>query len=572
MRLQISKSKNAASLYMVKSIYENGIRSTKVVEKLGTVAELKKKLNGRDPIEWAREYVARKTAEEKQGKKEIIARFSNSARITKDIQFMYNGGYLFLQDIYHLLNLDDICKEISKENKCEYNLNEILSRLVYTRVLYPSSKLSSYEASRNLIERPMFELHQIYRALDVIARKKDFIQTELYKNSKGIIKRNDKILFYDCTNFFFEIEEESGIKKYGKGKDHKPNPIVGMGLFMDGDGMPLAFDIMPGNTNEQITLKPLEKKIISDFGLSKFIVCTDAGLASAANRKYNDMGERAYITTQSVKQLNKTLKEWALNPEGWQIAGSDDSRYFNLSEIENPQIFYDKVFFKERAINDNGIDEQLIITFSFKYQGYQRKIRNSQIERAQKMIDTGSVKLKKKNQNDSGRFIQRINPSTGEVDEKVIYSIDEELIIKEEMYDGFYGVCTNLDDDASEIAKINKRRWEIEECFKIMKNEFKARPVHLQNDERIIAHFVTCFIALMIYRLIERKLDSEFTLSEITKTLRDMNFYKLVGEGYIPTYKRTDLTDALHDSFGFRTDTEIVDMTTMKNIIRKTKH
>ena len=509
----------------------------------------------------------------------MLVKYSPSKLIKKGEQRSFNGGYLFLQKIYYELGLHKICRGISDKYKFDFDLNSILSRLIYGRVIFPSSKLATYELSKKFIEQPNFDLHQIYRALEILAKETDFIQSSLYENSIKVSKRNTGVLYYDCTNYFFEIEQENGDKQYGPSKDHKPNPIIQMGLFMDGDGIPLAFSINRGNMNEQLTLKPLEKKIISDFELSKFIVCTDAGLASENNRKFNSKDERAFITTQSIKKLKEHLKKWALAPDGWKLSGSEKTyNISNLDEMigkassEDKTRIKAKVFYKERWIKENGFEQKLIITYSIKYRDYQRKIRNSQIERAQETIETNPTKIKKCNQNDYKRFINKTSCTPdGEVAKNEIYRIDTALIQKEESFDGFYGVCTNLDDEASEIIKVNHRRWEIEECFRIMKSEFKARPVYLSNDDRIEAHFTTCFISLIIYRLLEKKLKENFTCHEIISELRAMNFKGIQGEGYEPIYTRTDFTDALHDTFGFRTDYQIVTTSMMRNIFSHTK-
>jgi len=581
MRLNVSKSKNAASLYVIKSVYNSETQSnySKIVEKLGTEAELREKLNGADPYEWAKEYIKKLNEKEKEQTRKILVPYEQSKIISKDEQRSFNGGYLFLQKIYHELKLDKICKEITQKYKFDFDLDSILSRLIYGRVIFPSSKLATYELSKKFIEQPNFDLHQIYRALGFLAKESDYIQSSLYENSLKVSKRNTGILYYDCTNYFFEIEQEDGDKQYGPSKDHKPNPIVQMGLFMDGDGIPLAFSINRGNMNEQLTLKPLEKKIISDFELSKFIVCTDAGLASEDNRKFNDKDGRAFITTQSIKKLKAHLKKWALATDGWKLPGSDKT--YDISKLdemiekatpEEKAKIISRVFYKERWIKENDFEQRLIVTYSLKYRDYQRKIRNSQIERAQKVIENNPTKIKKCNANDYKRFINKTSCTPdGEVADNEIYSIDQTLILKEEAFDGFYGICTNLEDTVSEIIKVNHRRWEIEECFRIMKNEFKARPVFLKKDDRIEAHFITCFISLIIYRLLEKRLKEEFTCHEIVTGLRDMDFFQIKGEGYVPTYTRTDFTDALHDAFGFRTDYQINSTSMMKNLFKETK-
>jgi transposase len=569
MKLTISKSKNSTSLYVAKSFYVKGTRTSKIVEKLGTVAELEKRLNGEDPIEWAKKHIAELNKNEKKEKKEILVKYSPTKRIDKGEQHSFNGGYLFLQQIYHELGLHAICMEITRKYKFDFDLNSILSRLIYSRILFPSSKLATFQLSKNFLEQPRFDLHQIYRSLEVIAKETDSIQSSLYKNSLKTSKRNTGVLYYDCTNYFFEIEQEEGLKQYGYSKEHRPNPIVQMGLFMDGDGIPLAFDINDGNTNEQLTLKPLEEKILADFNLSKFIVCTDAGLASGDNRKFNDKAERAFITTQSIKKLQKHLKEWALAPDGWRL--DDDKKTYNINTLEDEKDL-SRIFYKERWIKEDGLEQKLIVTYSIKYRNYQRQIRSSQVDRAAKVIHTNLSKLKKCNPNDYKRFITKTSVTPqGEVADKELYSIDEVLISKEEAFDGFYAVCTNLEDDAPAIIKINHRRWEIEECFRIMKSEFKARPVYLSRDDRIKAHFATCFLSMAIYRFLEKKLDNKFTTCEIIHGLRDMNFCEVKGDGYIPTYTRTDFTDALHDAFKFRTDFQIIGTSQMKNIFKSTK-
>ena len=575
MRLQIVKSKNAQSLYVVKTIYNNKKRTNKVVEKLGTYENLKKKLYPNEPIEWAKKYVEELNKQEQEGTRNIIIKYNPTKIIEKDVQKLFNGGYLFLEKIYYELGIDKICKQISENYKFEYDLNNILSRLLYGRIIFPSSKLATYNVSKQFIEQPNFELHHIYRALEIISKENEFIQSELYKNSLKKSKRNTGILYYDCTNYFFEIEQEEGLKQYGPSKEHRPNPITQMGLFMDGDGIPLAFNISPGNTNEQGTLTPTEEKILKDFELSKFIVCTDAGLASTDNRKFNNKDERAFITTQSIKKLKKHLKEWALTKAGWKLSG--DLKEYDISKLEESEEtiekYKNKVFYKERWIKEDGLEQKFIVTFSLKYKYYQQQIRNNQIERAQKAMNNKNFKLEKCNQNDYKRFITKTAVTKdGEVADNNVLSLNTKQIEKEEQYDGFYGVCTNLDDNAEEIIKINQRRWEIEESFRIMKSEFKARPVYLSRDDRITAHFTTCFLALVLHRYLEKELEKKYTATQIIDTLRNMNLIKHNEDGYIPVFTRTDITDDLHKKFDFRIDYEIVNKKNLKNILKKIKN
>ena len=572
MRLSLVKSKNTIQFYVIQSYRnKNGKNTSKIFEKLGNLEQVTNRANGQDPFEWAKKYIHELNIKEKNNELEIILKKSTSKLISKNCQTFFNGGYLFLEKIYYELGLNAICKDISQKYKFAYDLNNILSRLIYSRIIYPSSKLATFELSKKYIEQPSFELHDIYRALEVISKETDFIQSELYKNSLKVSKRNTNILYYDCTNYFFEIEQESGLRQYGPSKEHRPNPITQMGLFMDGDGIPLAFNITAGNTNEQITLKPLEEKILDDFKLSKFIVCTDAGLASNANRNFKDKDERAFITTQSIKKLKKYLMDWALSPNDWALSG--DTKKYNINDIEKDEssieLYKDRIFFKERWIKENSLEQKLIVTYSLKYRNYQRQIRYSQIDRAKVAIANKSFKLDKCNQNDFKRFIKKTNVTNdGEIAEKKVLTLNTDTIQKEEKFDGFYGVCTNLDDEVEEIIKVNQRRWEIEESFRIMKSEFKARPVYLSRDDRIIAHFTTCFLSLVLLRFLEKRLEEKYTSSQIINTLKNMNFIESIGNGYIPTYTRTDLTDDLHDKFGFRTDYEILSNRNLKNILK----
>ena len=575
MRLNIVKSKNSQSLYVIRSTYENGHRSTEIVEKLGTYTQLLEKLNGQDPIAWAKAYIAELNEKEKAGKREINVSFSPAKTMDFNKQVLFNGGYLFLQAIYHLLGLDSITKKIAKKHKFTFDLNAILSNLLYARILFPSSKLAAMQLVKKFLEQPSFELQHVYRALGIIAQENDLIQSELYKNSLLVAQRNTHILYYDCTNFFFEIEQEEGLRQYGISKEHRPNPIVQMGLFMDGDGIPLAFNISPGNTNEQVTLTPLEEKLLQDFELSKLVVCTDAGLASAANRKFNDKKDRAFITTQSIKKLKKTLQEWALDKTGWRIPGKNG--LFDISKIDTDEAlaeaYKSTTFYKERWIKENGFEQRLVVTFSLKYRNYQRSVRQSQIERAMKAIEKNPQKISKTNQNDYKRFISKKSiTSDGEIAKKNIFSMDTDRIAKEEAFDGYYAICTNLEDEALKIIEINHQRWEIEESFRIMKSEFHSRPVYLSRDDRIRAHFMTCFLALTLYRFLELRLDKRFTCHQIIDGLRNMNFYKIKSEGFAPAYEYDEFMEALHAEFPFKTNMQIIPTQEMKNIFKASRN
>ena len=566
-------TKSGKNYYVIRSIMRDGKRSSEVVERLGTDEEIMRQHNCTDAHTWAMQHLDELNEQARNAKTKVLVPFESKTLIPLNEQKSVNVGYLFLQQIYYDLYLSNICDHISKKHGFQYDLNGILSRLVYGRILYPSSKLSCQVQSAKLLEKPEFDVHQIYRALSVIAEESDYIQSKLYEYSKKIMKRQTGVLFYDCTNYFFETEEENGLKQYGKSKEHRPNPIVQMGLFMDKNGIPLAFCINKGNTNEQTTLVPLEKQLMRDFSLSQFVVCTDAGLSSESNRMFNNFGNRCFITTQSIKKLKKELKSWCLEPTGWHL--KDHAGTFDISKLEENDETIDLIFYKERWVEgydqerDIEFNQNLIVTYSLKYKKYLQKVRKNQIDHALRTIRDG--RTESRNQNDFRRFIKKtVCTDDGEIAEHQIYDIDENVVAEEAKYDGFYAVYTNLEDDASEIAKINHDRWEIEESFRIMKTEFKARPVYLQRDDRIQAHFLTCFISLLIYRILEKKLDDKYTCEQLIKTMRGMNMTD-VREGYIPAYTRTEITDALHANAGFRTDYEIIRRREMKGICRRSK-
>ena len=570
MRLKINKSKNSVNYYIITDFKtKQGKRSTKVFKKLGNEQEILKISEGLAPLDWAKKQLAVVNQQFQEKQLKVSADFYQSNIIKKNKQLLFNCGYFFLQDIYYSLGLDKICKDISDKYRIKYDLNSVLSNLIYTRIIEPSSKLSSFETAKTFLEQPNFELQNIYRALEIIANETEFIESAVYKNSLNVVERNTNILYYDCTNYFFEIEEAEGIKQYGKNKENRPLPIVQMGLFMDGNGFPLAFVIDSGNTNEQVTLKPLEKLIIKDFELSKFVVCTDASLASRENRIFNNIQERSFIVTQSLKKIKGHLKDWALSKEGWHKLNS--KQLINLNDIDNSSS-NEEIYYKERWINENDLSQRLIVSYSPKYATYQKNVRNSQIERAQKLINNPSS-VNKNRQNDPKRFVKSSSiTADGEIADKKILSLNQSAIDNEAMFDGFYAVCTTLEDDISDIIKVNKRRWKIEESFRILKSDFKARPVYLKRDDRIKAHFTTCFLALLIYRILEHKLGEKYTSSEIIKTLRNMNLRELEGIGYIPTYTRNEITDYLHKVFNFRTDNEIIILKDINKIFKNTKN
>lgn len=592
MRLKYNQTSKGRCYYIIRSVYRNGRNTSETFEKLGYLEDIKKAHGCADPEKWMQDYLDELNAKEASGKnRKVLVPYNPCALIPSGNPQSFNIGYLFLQQVYYELCLDLICSHISKRHAFQYDMNAVLSRLIYGRILFPGSKRSTYRLAKDLLEPPGFEYHQMQRALSVIASEFDSIQSELYKYSSQVVPRKTGVLYYDCTNFYFETEEEDDIsnqeadekdiaaRKYAVSKQHQPSPLVQMGLFMDYSGIPLAICINRGNKNEQQTLIPLEEKILQDFELARFVVCTDAGLSSEANRKFNNFGERSFVTTVSIKTMAQALQEWCLDPSGWHLEGSGktyDIRHLEDSDKDR-ETNYNKTFYKQKYIEgydqerDIQFNQTLIVTYSIKYRDFLSHKRESQIQRALKAIENGSPSLEKKNAHDYRRFVKKKATDKKGKDIKIRYSLDEDAVAAEKRFDGFYAIETNLDDDIHDILAISHGRWEIEESFRIMKDDFRSRPAYLSRNDRIKAHFMTCFIALLVYRVLEKKTGDQFTCGEMVSTLRNMRVTRAKEIGYLPSYTRTAITDVLHETAGFRTDYEITREKAMKGIIRKSK-
>ena len=593
-RLRATKSKGINYYSIIEDYYRNGKRTTKTLVTLGSdnkVLQLASQ-NNVDVKTYLDNYLNKYNKEHhtvKEPEEVIIKKYSNKL-IPKNVTNKFNIGYLFLKDIYYSLKIDKIIKYISKKYKFEFDLNEVLANLVFSRIIYPSSKLKTYELSKKFIETPKYDINNIYRGLTYLNNELDYIQKEIYNNSKSVVNRDTRIMYFDCTNYYFDINEEDDLRKYGKGKDHKPNPLVGMGLFMDGNGLPIAMNIFPGNKNETTKLIPLQEKIIKDFDLEnkKTIICTDAAMCTDDIKYFNIQDGRSFVITQSIKKLKEDYKKEVFKDEGWRII--DDLRNtYKLNDILNDdskrQEHYETIFYKIIKTETDHVVQDLIVTFQIKYRDYLRNVRNGQIERAKKKIGSTEKGEKIKlsvNPNDYRRLIKeevsttpkkkakKEDNSLNEESKKekyfYTYSIDEEIIKEEEKYDGYYGITTNLVGDIQDILNISKNRWEIEESFRILKTDFDSGTIHLSREDRITAHFLTCFISLLIYRILENKLDYKYTNSKIIEKLRNMEVYEEKGAGYSPAYVRDDLSDTLHEIFGFRTDFEIISYENFKKI------
>lgn len=574
MRLSISTAKNGSkSVSIICSVRVNGKNTSRVYKKLGTLSDIAKEHNTDldGALKWCKKECGKETKKYNEDNEDIIVRFSSLKKAPLNEKRLFECGNLYLNSIFRDLKFKNIIRNIDNRHKHEFNLYSILCDLVSSRILNPGSKMKSYHYAHHFLEKPKYELEDIYRALQILAKESDYIQSEVYKNSNFIHPRNKSVFYYDCTNYYCEIQDEDDLRKYGKSKENRPNPIIGMGLFMDADGIPLAFDLHPGNMNEQLTLKPLEQKVIRDFETSDFIFCSDSGLGSESNKQFNSIGGRSFVITQSLKKMKSEVRDIALNPKQYRKLGSN--KFIDLTKLdESLEEVKNSIYYKEIPYESKkNPNQRLIVTYSPKYKAYQRKIRDKQIERAKKLIDeNGKIKKNKKNQNSPTRFITTVNTDeNGVVVENSFSTINEDIIVKEEMYDGFYAVATDMEDDVSKIIEINKGRWEIEECFRIMKTEFEARPIYVSREDCIKAHFLICFLALLEFRLLEVKLKKKYTVEQIVETLRSMKLLNIQDLGYSCAYTRTPITCDLNKLFGFETDNEFIKKAKMKNILKQ---
>ena len=602
-RISYSKSKNSKMFYIIEDYYKNGKRTTRKIQKIGNTKEITE-LACKDNLDintWLNNYLNNFNEEYKkveEPEEVIIKKYSNRL-IPKNVTNRFNVGYLFLEDIYYSLKIDKIVNSISKKYKFEFDLNEVLSYLVFSRIIYPSSKLKTFELSKHFIETPKYNLENLYRGLTYLNSNLDDIQKQIYNNSKTVVNRNTKIIYFDCTNYYFDINEENEFQKYGNSKDKKPKPLVGMGLFMDGNGLPIAMNIFPGNASETKQLIPLQEKIVKDYDLAnkKTIICTDAAMCTDEIKKFNIQDGRAFVITQSIKKLKDSYQQEVFEDGDWRII-NDSKNTYKLSDILNNEekriLHYETIFYKIIQTETAHVKQDLIVTFQIKYQDYLRNVRNGQIERAKKKIgstekgkkiklsvnpndfrrlikedvETIVKKEKKKKKNNSNDEINSLNKEEEKTEYIYSYSINQDIIKEEEKYDGYYGLTTNLIGDVKDILSIAKNRWEIEESFRILKTDFDSGTVYLSREDRITAHFLTCFISLLIDRILEYKLNYKYTNTVIIDKLREMEVFEEKGSGYSPAYVRDNLTDDLHQIFNFRTDYEIVSYSNFEKIFK----
>lgn len=597
--------------YYIQQGFRNGKKTTtKNIKRLGKHSELL--LITDNPLEYAKNEVKKMNEEYRSGRSEFIVTMDFNERIPSTDSPCSNStslniGYLYLKDIYAKLNLSDFFKSVSSDRKITYDCNKICQFLTYARILDPASKYGTYDKLDTYYEKPQVEYQHMIRFLDILDRNSDKYLKHLFDNSENIVKRDTSVMYYDCTNYFFETEKPDeeivdevtgeiilGLRQFGISKENKTSPIVEMGLIMDSRGIPISMCIHPGNTNEQLTAVPLEKEVIKMTGNKKFIYCADAGLGSYNIRKFNDMGGRAYIVTQSVKKLGQEIKDIVFNDSNYRLLSNDDAitlkemRTFNKKDANNLSLYNDFAYkvipantamdtgLYEEKVYKNGrtkkvkakgtLHQYIIVTFSRKMMEYQRTIRERQLERAKKLLKLKDPEKIKKGPNDIRRFLKNTSSDTAN------YVLDMDKIHEEEKYDGFYAVATNLDDSAKDILAVAQNRYKIEDCFRIMKTNFDARPVFLRKPERIRAHFLICYTALLIYRLMECKLDDNLThvtTSNLIKTLRNMNVVNMDDMYYKSIYSGSQALDALERCFELQLNRKYYRPSDLNKIVKK---
>ena len=589
--------------YFVQKGYRNGKKTTtKNIARIGKHSELLKITD--DPLAYAREQVAKYNEEEKKNNKvslEVKIDFAEKIKASDDLvssSTSLNIGYLFLQQIYHDLEIGTFLKNAVASSKVTFDPNLVNRFLTFARILAPDSKLGTFRHLSNYYEKPAFEYVHILRTMDILQENFEAYISHLYEKSCRIVKRDTAVCYYDCTNYYFEIEAPDedyidevtgefikGFRKYGPSKEHRPNPLVEMGLFMDADGIPLSMCMASGSDNEQTTAIPAEELLTKMFKGKKFIYCADAGLGSLDIRKFNSMGGRAFIITQSIKKLSGPLKEAVFNDFDYRLLSSDepvsveDLKTFDRKVPENRNLYLDKAykiveadkasdlgFYEEKCLKNGKtrkvkakglVKQRIIITFSRKMMEYQRYIRNRQIERAKALLENLDPDTYKKGPHDVTRFIKRTSKARSGEKVTDLYEIDEDAIREEEKYDGYYAVATNLEDPAKDILEVSSQRYKIEECFRIMKTNLSARPVYHHIEGRIKAHFMICYTALLLFRLLEKKLDQKgmhYSVDNIVETLRNMEVVNVGDICYASTYTCSQVCTALNAVFDLGLD------------------
>lgn len=568
MYLDIRKGKDPRYYIMQGFRKKEGGTSSRVYLKLGKASEIMDKYGCDDAEAWAHQKLREVNDSIRDDKASVMVPYNPDMKIETGSWKTVHCGHMVLLPLYNKLGLAQFSAEVGRRHRFRYDFADILRKLVMCRVLFPDSKRATRECLNEFVDAPDFSLDDIYNFLGVLAEEITPLQKSLYEATRNELSRRTGVIYYDCTNYYFEIEKEDSLRRYGRSKEHRPNPIVQMGMFMDADGLPLAFCINPGNTSEQQTLQPLEEILANDFNLSEFVVCTDAGLASIDNRLYNTTEGRNYIVTQSIPQLPGTMKDWALEKKGWKRLGDSDDVTYDISELnlenEKGHLYYRERWFRENRSAVKDYEERLIVTFSPKYALYQRQLRAQHMEKALEMIRRRSEKSRQ-TQQDPRRLISTVRcTDDGEVAQNTLMSLDTDLIEKEKAMDGLNCVATRLEDSVGDILHVNGFRYEIEHLFRVTKTEFDARPVYLRREDRIRAHFAICFVALLLLKAFQRQVnegmdeDSRYSSEQIISALAGMKYNVVRGTGYVPAYSATALRSRCCETANLPIDRQIV--------------
>lgn len=610
-----TKTKNGTWAYIQKSVRVDGRPKTITVKCLGLLSDIQKNYGCSDPKKWVEELAVRLTREESELKKKIAIEFSPSKMIDIGKHPLRHGGDLMLLGLYNQLGLPEICNSIVKNSRAKFNLNEILQTLITSRVLFPCSKIRTLEIAQKFVEAPDFNSNEMYRALSLLSSQIDSIQSEVYRNSLKILPRRDKVIFYDCTNYYFEVEDNDpdvidretgefipGLRKYGKSKEHRPNPVVQMGMFMDYDGIPLGFKIFPGNESEQKSLQPLEQVLNNRFCMTDYIVSTDAGLASEDNRRYNMIDGREYICVQSIPSLPKDDQKMCTRPEGWRIAfrknadhrnplepDDPEREIFNLDELleaekKHPGLLKDTTLYKEIIVmkgpEGKKRPERVIVTYDHDFALFLKHKRAESLKRADKIVERKQTKSRQ-SQQDPRHYVTTIHKTkNGDRAVKIELAINTDIISLEEALDGFYAYATSLEDDAIDVLRIRSFHHEIEHLFRTTKTFLDARPIYLSRADRIKSHFLICFLALVILKILQRQIteanpnqynNEPLSIDNLINTLRELQFAHIEGRGYLPMFTRTVLTDQMQKLAGVNISTEIITTREMKANYRNVK-
>lgn len=592
MKLYYDKRLSDPTYYAQQGIRNGSKTTTRNVRKFGKHSELLRITD--DPLSYVKEEIRKMNEEYRSGKVSYNLEADFNERVQpSDAEASsttaLNIGYLFLQYIIKRLEIKTFFSEKTRGLKITYDCYTICRFLVYARILDPCSKYATWDKLSSYIEQPSFGYQHILRFMDILDGNYSDYLTWLYEKSRKIVSRDTSIMYYDCTNFYFECEQEDesvidevtgevmeGLRRFGISKEHRPNPIVEMGLFMDRDGIPISMCLHSGNKSEQLTAIPLETEVQRMLEGAEFIYCADAGLGSYNIRKFNSMGGRKFVVTQSLKKLGGVIQEAVFNDYEYRLLSNDQPvslKYMQTYDKMDPKLsalygdraykiipadkaidlgLYEDIQLangKTKRVKAEGMLKQyVIVTFSRKMMEYQRTVRNRQIERAKKLLSSADPEEIKKGPNDVRRFMKRtVKTKSGEKAD-ITYVLDEDKIAQEEKYDGFYAIATNLDSPVREILDISHGRFRIEECFRIMKSSFSGRPVNHREPRRIQAHFLICYTALLVYRILEvllKRQDTPVTIANLITTLRNMNVTNVHDVEFMSLYTGSKALKAL---------------------------